>query len=257
MPTCTGQPSQPVTCASSYYTSRYKLSWQDEFNFLNAGADGASARWFAAIHTPFIGGDWMATYNDATAYSVSGGQLQMTSYWSGAGSNAHYMETDLQSADRHGRGFLAQNFYAEVRARGPQQTATHSGIWFLSMDYGASDTTGGHTELDMLEQYGPGDQFDHASSHIWPGNTGGAHIYASTGVVRPEGKAVNWHTYGLLATDSVFTLFRDGVATRTIARQPKQRVPLYIVMTLFPNPSAATPGTAYMQVDYVRVYLPS
>jgi hypothetical protein len=257
MTACTGLSSQPATCASSYYTSRYRLAWQEEFNFLNVGGDGASGRWFAAVHAPAVYGDWVAKYTDTAAYGVTSGQLNLATRWDGTGSSAHFVEGELQTIDRNGKGFLAQNFYAEVRVRGPQKSATHSGIWFLSQDNGATDATGGHTEIDMLEQYGPTDQYDHASSHIWPGSTGGAHIFASTGVARPEGKAVNWHTYGLLATDSAFTTFRDGVMMQTIARQPKQRVPLYAVISLYPNPPVGTPTASSIQVDYMRFYLPN
>ncbi len=254
-PACPATPIAKTTCGSSFYTSSYALLWSDEFNSLNIAQIGHGvATWYTGLHAPLVSGEKVAYAGDP-AYSISGGILNLKTRWSAATQGA-YVEAALTSYDGAGHGYLPPNFYAEVRMKGPQDNDNHSGVWFTSIDNGATDSTGGHAEVDMAEQYGPSDQYDHSSSHIWPGRTGGAHIWVSTLYARPEGKAIAWHTYGLLATPSQFVVFRDGQAVRMIARQPKQLGGMYMLLSLCGNPPAGTPIPTTMQVDYVRVYVP-
>ena len=254
-PACPVVLTGKATCRSSFYTSSYKLLWSDEFNSLSvAQVRTGVATWYTGFRYPLAYGEKVAYAGDP-AYSVSGGLLNLKTHWSSTTPDT-YVEAMLTSYDGAGHGYLPPNFYAEVRTKGPQDNNNHSGVWFTSIDNGATDSTGGHAEVDMIEQYGPSDQNDHASSHIWPGNTGGAHIWVSTLYTRPEGKAIAWHTYGLLATPTQFVVFRDGQAVEMIARQPKQLGGMYMLLSLCGNPAAGTPIPTTMQVDYVRVYVP-
>lgn len=174
--------------------------------------------------------------------------------------NGKYIETELETLDNHGHGQAWTNFYAEVRYMGQQGAYNHGGIAFYSVDNGASDTTGGHYEFDLLEQYGPGDQFDHFTTHIWAGNRTDITSSAnSNGIARPENKQpVDWHVYGLLATPSYFVWFRDGVAQQYIQRSSLQQTPAHMAITLFGNwqAGAPNPSATSIQIDYVHVYTP-
>ena len=50
------------------------------------------------------------------------------------------------------------------------------------------------------------------------------------------------------------TIYRDGEGLKSIARQPSQRVPMYLLLSVFGFRDGAPPVS--MKVDYVRIYLP-
>ncbi len=228
----------------------YTLAFSDEFDTTagignGRGATAPPTPWWDFRHPVMFTSETYVSATDARAYLASGGVLTMSTYVNAQGVNT---EADIETVRSFG-----PDFYAEVRMRGPQVNGVHAGVWFLSVDNGRSDATGGHAELDLVEQYGPSDQGDHCASHVWPGARKGiSHQSVSAWTVRPEGKAVAWHTYGLLATERTFTIYRDGAPVQRIARLPSQHVPMYLLLSLFGNGPHAPPAT--MQVDYVRLW---
>jgi hypothetical protein len=228
----------------------YTLAFSDDFDSTAGIGDGRGAippttPWWDFRHPVLLPGETYVGAGDRKAYSAQGGVLTLSTYVNAQGVNT---EADIETVRSFG-----PNFYAEVRMRGPQVNGVHAGVWFLSVDNGRADVTGGHAELDLVEQYGPGDQGDHSASHVWPGaRKDVAAQFTSAWTVRPEGKAVAWHTYGLEATDAVFTIWRDGAPVQRIARLPSQRVPMYLLLSLFGAQAHAPPAT--LQVDYVRVW---
>lgn len=256
--------STPTSCTDTDWlkcmtgNKSYQLTWQEEFTDLSLGNVGqTNTRWFAGVHPVLVPGEKMAFAGDPSAYKISQGSLNMSTQYVDDKGTSRYAEADMETYDGRGHGMRWQNFYAEVRFKGQVGAANHSGVWFLSADDGKSDSTGGHAEVDMLEQYGPADQFDHSSSHIWPGNRKDIqHMSSSVMVVRPEGKAVQWHTYGLLATDDKFVVIRDGKPTTWIPRLPQQKVPMYLLISLMGNPNLGKPTPTAVAVEYVRIYTP-
>ena len=261
-----GMPSDwgaPTTCTGTDWlkcmtgNKTYKLVFSDEFNTMQLANPGSVNSWFVGVHPVMQAGEKMAWAGDGYgSYTDPAGVLTLSTRYSVVTAGV-FCEADVESLDDSGHGHAWQNFYAEVRMRGPQNNTNHNGVWFLSKDNGRTDSTGGHTEVDLVEQYGPNDQFDHSSSHFWPGRrTDIQHTYTSTLTARPEGKAIDWHTYGLLATDTQFVIARDGKPIKVIQRTPQQRAPLYLLLSIFGNPGMGTRQAASMQVDYVRVYTP-
>ena len=230
----------------------YTLAFSDEFNDASGIGNGRgniapATPWWNFRHPVLLAGETYVSATDARAYGVAAGVLTMSTYVNAQGVNT---EADIETVKAW------TNFYAEVRMKGPQVNGVHDGVWFLSVDNGHTDATGGHTELDLVEQYGPSDQGDHSASHLWAGSRPKPVVSESVSAwtVRPEGKAIGWHVYGLEATDDAFTIWRDGAPIQRIARLPSQRVPLYLLLSIFGNQKNAPPAT--MQVDYVRVYTP-
>lgn len=226
--------------------SGYTLAFDDEFDS-TAGLGDWTARtpWVVGRHSVLRAGESMAWAGDDKAYSAHDGVLTLATRYDTYQGRIHYLEADIET--RHTFG---PNFYAEVRMRGMQIDGGHGGAWMLGEDLGQ-----GHPEVDIVEQYGPGDRFDHSTSHMWPGRSGGKDLYTSTLTPRDEPRgSVGWHTYGLLATDDDFTLYRDGEALKTIARQPAQRVPMYLLLSVFGLRDGAPPVS--LKADYVRVYTP-
>lgn len=251
VPSCAGAAARLPPCKP--YLGGYKLAFDDEFDTLRLGNDGVLSPWYAGVHPLMASGDKMAFAGDPWAYTVSGGVLTLSTRYAGS----QYVEVDMETFDNHGHGFAKSGFYAEIRARGPQVDGAHSGIWFLSTDTGKADTTGGHAEFDLVEQYGPSDQFDHSSTHIWPGARQDIdHVYTSTLTSRPEGKASAWHVYGVMATSDLFVIYRDGVAIKQVPRQALQRKDLHLILSMVRNADAGVAPAATMLVDYVRIWTP-
>jgi len=243
---CGGGPATSDLCRPLDLAD-YKLSWADEFDTLKlTNADGRGP-WIAGVHSPLAPNEIMSLAGDP-AYSVSDGKLVLSTR---SLPNGKRSEANMQGWGPGGKHWpMLQNFYAEVRLRGPLENGSHFGLWWLSVERGK-----GHMELDWPEQYGPEDRHDHGAAHIWPVDRK-AHppAHVSVFLPRPEGSAMAWHIYGLRADDLTFTLYRDGKPLAQIDRLPDQRVPLYPLISLFGH-SAKVKDTD-IQVDYIRVYAP-
>ncbi len=226
--------------------SGYTLAFHDEFDS-TAGLGDATAHtpWVVGRHSVMHGGEAMAAAGDVHAYSARDGVLTLATRYDTYKDRVRYLEADIET--RHTFG---PNFYAEVRMRGMQVDGGHAGVWMRGEDAGQ-----GHPEVDIVEQYGPGDRFDHSTSHMWPGRKGGRPVYTSSLTPRDEPRGVvGWHTYGLLATDDDYTIYRDGEALKSIARQSSQRSPMYLLLSVFGFRDGAPPVS--MKIDYARIYLP-
>ena len=239
-PALAGNNGLPAGWSAPSQPEHGALVFDDEFDGCT-GLWRPGAGWVIGRHAVMHAGERMAWAGDPSAYTCSGGVLTLATRPSLVVPGV-MTEADVETAATFG-----PDFYAEVRFQGQQIAGQHSGVWLLGVEAGQ-----GHPELDIVEQYGPDDQYDHAASHLWPGPSAQtAHVYASALIPRPEGKAVGWHTYGLQATPTAFTVWRDGAPVQTIPRQPRQRTPMYLLVSLFGNDA---PAPAAVKVDYVRVY---
>ncbi len=246
------QPPPAPTPRAATGPEGYRLVFDDEFDSTAGIGNGRGNRppstpWWNFRHAILLPGENYVSASDRRAYSTSNGVLTMATYRNAQGKMT---EADIETVRTFG-----PEFYAEVRMRGPQVGGTHDGVWFLSVENGRGDPTGGHTEFDLVEQYGPSDQGDHSTIHQWPGSRHDIqHKWKSYWSPRPEGKSMQWHTYGLAATRDAFVVSRDGGVIQRIPRSPGQVVPMYLLLSLFGNGPHAPPAT--MLVDYVRVYEP-
>jgi Glycosyl hydrolases family 16 len=224
----------------------YTISWQDEFNSFQATQAGqGSGPWFSGVHALLVPGEEMSPAGDTAAYKAVSGVLQMSTRVDS--SDNKRTEAHLQTDDGKGHSITFQNGYVEARIWLPKALGSHSGLWLLSKETGS-----GHTEVDVVEAYGTGDFAVHSSTHIWP-IAPLTHQYSSRR--SPEEYVYNdYHLYGLLATDSQFIFYYDKKELARIERLPEQRVPLYMLLSVFGNPTQPVIQPATMLVDYVRVY---
>ncbi|MET0660069.1 MAG: family 16 glycosylhydrolase [Steroidobacteraceae bacterium] len=227
--------------------SEYTLIWSDEFDLLNASRPGrGSGHWFTGGHAVLASGEKMAHVPDP-AYSIVSGVLQMVTRTDPVDSKR--VEAHLQTNDGKATSVSFQDGYLETRMWVPAARGSHAGLWLLSEEKG-----GGHVEIDVVETYGTGDPSVHAATHVWPIRPL-VHRSNSKRVVKQDIFA-GFHLYGVLATDSHFIFYYDRKEICRIARLLEQRVPMYLLLSVFGNPTQPLIEPATMQVDYVRIYAP-
>jgi hypothetical protein len=230
----------------------WKRIWIDEFTAPSVVANGGTGKWFAPIHTT-LGAGILATPPDK-AIIQQGNYLFLQTRQDAV--TKKWTDANVQTVDKAGNGFTFQNGYVEVSAALPTAHGSHAGIWLLS----SADPVKGHTEIDIAESYGVSDGGLHQTVHMWPGkaSTYPKHVWNSWYVNRtkvPKMLDGKMHRFGCLLTDTAITMFYDGVQTSSIARLPEQRVPLYILLSNFTQPTSANGWQpSRMIVDRVAVY---
>lgn len=233
---------------SSIDLSMFTQVWADEFDLLRVSQPGrGTGPWFTGGHAVLARGEKMAITLPDPAYTLSAGILSMSTRLDPV--DGKRVEAHLQTDDRKGNVFEFQNGYLEARMWVPKALGSHGGLWLLSRE-----RPFGHVEVDVVETYGHDDYAVHSTTHMWP-VVGSAHAYTSKRVVKRD-IFDGFHLYGVLATDSYFAFYYDGKELARIARLPEQRVPLYLLLSLFGNPAQPVIEPATMKVDYIRLYVP-
>lgn len=224
----------------------YQQVWADEFDTLNASPPGRGrGPWFTGVHAILVSGEKMAVALPDQAYSISSGILSMSTRLDPLDSKR--VEAHLQTDDERGHTVEFQNGYVEARMWVPGSLGSHAGLWLLSKEKGV-----GHVEVDVVETYGVDDFSVHSTTHVWPVRPK-SHTYQSKRFIKRD-IFDNFHLYGLLATDSYFAFYYDRKELGRINRLPEQRVPLYLLLSVFGNPTQPVIEPATMKVDYIRIY---
>lgn len=233
------------SAGSSIDLNEFTLVWADEFDTLRASKPpNGSGPWFSGVHAVLATGEKMAHIPDP-AYRISSGVLIMSTRLDPADSKR--VEAHLQTNNGGNNAVEFQNGYLETRMWVAAARGSHGGLWLLSEEKGF-----GHVEIDVVETYGLGDPAVHSATHVWPIRPL-THQYSSKRVVRQD-IFDGFHLYGVLATDTHFIFYYDRKEISRVARLPAQRIPLYLLLSLFGNPTQPVIEPATMQVDYIRIY---
>jgi hypothetical protein len=223
----------------------YSVVWNDEFDTLQASRPGqGSGPWFSGVHAVLAQGEKMAAFPDP-AFRINAGVLTLSTRLDSE--DGKRVEAHLQTDDGRGHVAAFQNGYVEARIWLPRARGSHAGLWLLSQELGH-----GHVEVDVVEAYGAGDYGVHSSTHVWP-TPPAEHRFRSNYSGKPD-IYDGYHSYGVLATDSEFRFYYDSMELARIERLPEQRVPLYLLLSVFGNPTQPIVEPAAMLIDYVRVY---
>lgn len=228
--------------------SDYTLVWADEFLTLMASVPNRGpGHWFTGVHAVLAQGEKMAHVPDP-AYAIESGVLVMRTRVDPA--DGKRVEAHLQTNNASKNTVEFQNGYLEARMWVPAAKGSHAGLWLLSVEKGF-----GHTEVDVVETYGVGDASVHSATHIWP-IAPAVHKYSSKRVVKAD-IFDGFHLYGVQAMDHEFVFYYDRVEISRVQRIPDQRVPLYLLLSVFGNPTQPLiEQPATMRVDYIRIYTP-
>ncbi|MEI6075784.1 MAG: autotransporter-associated beta strand repeat-containing protein [Verrucomicrobiota bacterium] len=254
----------PVFMAAAAPPPGYYLAWSDEFN--SSSLD--MTKW-----DYWLLGNRRDAVNVASAVSVGGGNLTITTYTT---NSTHY--TAMIATDTT---FLSRNGYWETSAAWGDTNGMWSAIWMQSPTMGTylDDPFISGSELDIVEHRSTdggsnGNIINQAQNNIHWNGYGSAAKSAGSGNIG-NGLGSGFHTYGFLWTASAYTLYVDGSNLRSW-NYANNGVPVsescewFILSSEVDDTSTTWAGTipsggygnlgtsrTKLTVDYVRYYAPT
>jgi len=240
-----------ATSGSALDLSKYRLSFNENFDTMSIAPSGTSARWYSGARGDFGSATFADSIGSDGPFSVSGGALTIKM----ENVDGHWQSGAIQTVNSSGQGFAQQYGYFEMRAKFPAGAGAWPAFWLLSQNsYGSPPPNLVRSEYDIVEAYGSDPDGYHTAAHL---RTATEHVWKSdyTTVSRSmfDGQ---FHTYGGLVTPDWLITYFDG---KEVARMPTGNefdTPLYMVVDLAMNSGEVNQaaGTYAMVVDYVRAY---
>lgn len=183
-------------------------------------------------------------------FSVEDGVLTITASLTNAQQRAVVGDYEYTSGKLSTASTFAQQYgYFEMRAALPQGAGSFPAFWLLPADGNPNPLD---RELDVMEQVANGL------------NRGTAHYAVegskeSNGTNTAMGDTSDYHTYGMLWTQSEIAWYVDGVEYASMPTPADLNKPMYMIVNLsmggpWAGPSDTSLGDQSMQVDYVRAY---
>ena len=235
-----GQDSMPGM-ASPYVPEGYELVWSDEFD----GTELDSSKWMhRAVGRRRRGGVISA---DASFLDGAGNLVIETSK---VGDEFYSGMVSTQ------RSFLVKYGYFEARMKFPVHGGQNSGFWLQSPgNSGALDPPGvTGVEIDIIEFY-RGRRGGHAANVLHWGGYGDNHKFEKNRDLFDDNG--DWHTFGLLWTESGYTFYRNGQETWRTSQSVSHVAEYIILSTVIGQRTRALEKVSLPDrflIDYVRVY---
>jgi hypothetical protein len=232
--------------------SRYKLSFQDDFQKLDASAYGPSTRWIA--HTPWrgdFGDDVFGNPGPGGPFSAGAEGLHITA---SKGADGRWQAGLLSSMDMDGQGqtgFAQEYGYFEIRAKLPCGAGVWPAFWLVG-----KDLSHGTSEIDVFEYYGHDDAHIHTTEHLWVNGKDTLHDWTVAQV--PAGSLCSqFNDYGVMITPAATSYYLNGAKFWETPTPDAYKQPMYLLIDLavgggWPDGRLASPQV--MDVAYVRVY---
>ena len=182
----------------------YYLAWSDEFNATSLD----TTKW-----DYWLLGSRRDAVNTASAVSLNGSNLVITTYTSGGTHYTAMVANDGKFRSRYG--------YWEASIKWGDTNGMWSAFWMQSPTMGTylSDPVVSGSELDIVEHRSTdggsdGDIINQVQNNIHWNGYGSAAKRAGSGNIG-SGLGSGFHTYGFLWTPSVYTLYVDGSNLRS------------------------------------------
>ena len=238
----------------------YNLTFEDDFRSINSISHGNTydgAKWYNGVEQccmSDIGGSgamYPTKLGDVSVnpYSISDDGLNITLSRKGA----NWYSGILTSVDKSGRGFAQKYGYFEIRAKLPSGPGTWPAFWMKSAtNLSTQDNIG---EIDIFEQYGKFPEAFCTTYHDWSKRTTPYYNCKN----RTPDLTEDFHTWGLLWTESEMIVYFDGKKINETITPPAMQQAYYLILDLGIGggwPTDQTPETNVMQVQYVRAYAP-
>lgn len=229
--------------------ARMSLSFEDNFDKLDASAWGPGTRWIT--HTPWSGDFGAARFADPgerTPFATKDGILSIKASRDPEGD---WQSGLLASVDPTRNGFSQRYGYFEMRAKLPTGPGLWPAFWLIGKD--SSKTT---AEIDVIEYYGDKPGGYATTAHVWYRDGGHYSKYNRNEVFR-ETDPTEFHTYGVKIDPEWIRFYFDRRLVWKTETRPEHRQPMYMLvnLALVDEPShKLTPDPSFMYVDYIRAY---
>lgn len=228
-------------------TAGLRLTFDDEFNTLNASASGIGTTWqfmsgtLAANHEAE---NYLPTATGANApFSINNGVLDITARPVSTAAGLSYTSGGLTT-----RQSFAQTYgLFEVNCEMPAGAGMWPAFWLLPA------SGGWPPEIDAPEVLGSNPNVVYLSTHS---NVNGNH---TTAVTLPTSTATGFHTYGVDWEPSTITYYFDGNAIASLPTPADCNQPMYMLLNLAVGGTGSWPGaaageTGQLLVNWVRAY---
>jgi beta-glucanase (GH16 family) len=244
--------STPLPSATtSIDISRYRLTFDEPFDKLDASAWGPGTKWIA--HTPWAGDFGDARFLDPSPkgpFTTKNGMLSITM----TQRDGRWTSGLLSAADRRSRGFVQAGGYFEMRAKLPGGAGVWPAFWLGS---NAPDGVA-KPEIDILEYYGHDATAYMATVHVW--RDGRSEFGDAIRISVPSGSLErDFHTYGVSISPEAVIFYLDRKEVGRMPSRPEYMMPVYPMVNLAAGggwPIKGMPDPSVMMIDYVRVYQP-
>lgn len=237
----------------------YTVVFSDDFDEQSVTAESGKGPWLAPVHSDVGASTWDTPQRGGATYIVSDGVLRIRA---SQDENGKWHAGNIQTVDRHGRGFAHLYGYFEARMRFPAMPGAWCAFWLKSQAEHWNRTMI-RTEIDVVEWYGGDPTGHHRTVHLRPAQlkrfrTPGRlreHWWLSN-FSRHDGLAGEWHTYGALVTAEQVQVYVDRKEVGRFPTLDEFRTPLYplVSLTLYEKDVEKAVSPFEMEVDYVRVY---
>ena len=229
----------------------YALTFEDEFDRLDASGRRCDTRWIA--HTPWGGDFGAAAFMDPSRgfpFVTQEGMLRIEA----RKEEGRWLAGLLSSHNTCGEGFAQKFGYFELRAKlPPEADGFWPAFWLIGVDRSRYTA-----ELDVFEQHSmrPERLVSSVRVHARAEGVEPHHVYSMYHA--PEGSLSDgFNTYGVsIEEEEIVVYFNRREIWRT-ATPEEFKQPMYILFNLAMEPgeiSENTPEQAFMYVDYVKVY---
>lgn len=238
--------------AASLDLSEFVVTFEDDFRYLDASANGPGTRWTA--HTPWNGDFGEARFADPGPLGPFAAGPDGLTITARKGADGRWQSGLLCSVDKEGpkqTGFSQQYGYFEIRTQLPDGPGVWPAFWLIGKDKSKYSV-----EIDVFEYYGAFPKGFHTVQHIWENGKDRLNLQHITDI-EPGFFTRKFNTFGVLIAPDRTRFYLNREEIWDTPTQPEYHQPMYILFNLalgggWPIKDLVSP--AVMKVDYVRVW---
>lgn len=229
--------------------SRYRLTFNEDFNTLDVSPRGPKTRWIA--HTPWNGDFGDARFLDprpGRPFTIKDGILSITM----GKDDGHWASGLLAANNDKDTGFSQSGGYFEARAKFPHGSGVWPAFWLGSTGKPGQPAP----EIDIVEYYGHDQASYMVTIHLWKD---GKDLVGKTKqvFVTPGSLETGFHTFGVSIDPKAVNFYLDRHLMASMPSSPDFMRPCYPIVNLAAGggwPIDQLPPASTMQIDYVRAY---